>query len=325
MGDELTNAALIALIGAFGLALVLRGAGSASPRSWAATRNRKQARRRDSGCCSTPPTPPARSMPKVSARSSTGSSRPSCSVGSPSVPCGSGSCCAATPGRPRPTRTVLPGLPPRTRSRPRHHRKPSCIAPERCGHRWKRQHHGMLAPTRGQSRDWGVGVGGGLDPADRPAPLGQGPARRHQRDPRRTRSVVTTSTRPDNLTATLRARRRQGGPVAVFDPQRLAEGIPAGLRWSPVRGCEDPLTAMIRANGLAAATGLSSGGVESSRVLGRQNPHRTSELLQPPPSTAVRPPSCSDGPSTPALRLRRSRSSTHIRTRRWAGTTRWPR
>ena len=28
MGDELTNAALIALIGAFGLALVLRGAGS---------------------------------------------------------------------------------------------------------------------------------------------------------------------------------------------------------------------------------------------------------------------------------------------------------
>ncbi len=76
-------------------------------------------------------------------------------------------------------------------------------------------------------------------------------------------AVVTTSTRPDNLTATLRARRRRGGPVAVFDPQHLAEGIPAGLRWSPVRGCEDPLTAMIRANGLAAATGLSSGGVES--------------------------------------------------------------
>ena len=76
-------------------------------------------------------------------------------------------------------------------------------------------------------------------------------------------AVVTTSTRPENLTATLRARRRTGGPVAVFDPQHLAEGIPAGLRWSPVRGCEDPLTAMIRANGLAAATGLSSGGVES--------------------------------------------------------------
>ncbi len=76
-------------------------------------------------------------------------------------------------------------------------------------------------------------------------------------------AVVTTSTRPENLTATLRARRRTGGPVAVFDPQHLAEGIPAGLRWSPVRGCQDPLTALIRANGLAAATGLSSGGVES--------------------------------------------------------------
>ncbi|KAA9110361.1 TraM recognition domain-containing protein [Microbacterium proteolyticum] len=74
-------------------------------------------------------------------------------------------------------------------------------------------------------------------------------------------AVVTTSTRPDNLTATLRARLRRG-PVAVFDPQHLAEGVPAGLRWSPVRGCETPLTAMIRATGLAAGTGLSSGGVE---------------------------------------------------------------
>ncbi|WP_447947422.1 type IV secretory system conjugative DNA transfer family protein [Microbacterium lacticum] len=75
-------------------------------------------------------------------------------------------------------------------------------------------------------------------------------------------AVVSTSTRPDNLTATLRARQRTGGPVAVFDPQHLAEGVPAGLRWSPIRGCEDPLTAMIRATGLAAGTGLSAGGVE---------------------------------------------------------------
>ena len=76
-------------------------------------------------------------------------------------------------------------------------------------------------------------------------------------------AVVTASTRPDNLTATLTARRAEGRPVAVFDPQHLAEGVPAGLRWSPVRGCEDPLTAMVRATGLASATGLSSGGVES--------------------------------------------------------------
>ncbi len=75
-------------------------------------------------------------------------------------------------------------------------------------------------------------------------------------------AVVVTSTRPDNLTATMRARRRIG-PVAIFDPQHLAEGLPAGMRWSPIRGCESPQTAMIRATGLAAGTGLSSGGVDS--------------------------------------------------------------
>jgi type IV secretion system protein VirD4 len=75
-------------------------------------------------------------------------------------------------------------------------------------------------------------------------------------------AVITTATRPDNIAATL-TERQQHGPIAVFDPQRLAEGLPAGLRWSPVRGCEDPLTAMIRATGLASATGLSTGGVES--------------------------------------------------------------
>ena len=75
-------------------------------------------------------------------------------------------------------------------------------------------------------------------------------------------AVVATSTRPDNIAATLKARQTRG-PVAVFDPQRLAAGLPSGLRWSPIRGCTDPLTAMIRAQGLASATGLSRGGVES--------------------------------------------------------------
>ncbi len=74
-------------------------------------------------------------------------------------------------------------------------------------------------------------------------------------------AVVATSTRPDNLTATMRARGRIG-PVAIFDPQHLAEGLPAGMRWSPIRGCESPQTAMIRATGLAAGTGLSAGGVD---------------------------------------------------------------
>lgn len=75
-------------------------------------------------------------------------------------------------------------------------------------------------------------------------------------------AVVTTSTRPDNLAATLRARSRHGS-VAVFDPQQLAQGVPAGLRWNPVRGCELPLTAMIRATGLAAGTGLSGPAVDN--------------------------------------------------------------
>ncbi len=69
--------------------------------------------------------------------------------------------------------------------------------------------------------------------------------------------VVTTSTRPDTLAVTRDARRRQG-PVAVFDPQRLA-GLPGGLRWSPVRGCDVPRTALVRARGLAAGAGWGRG------------------------------------------------------------------
>jgi len=69
-------------------------------------------------------------------------------------------------------------------------------------------------------------------------------------------AVVTTSTRPDNLTATLLARKGVG-PVAVFDPQGLAPGIPSTARWSPIRGCEDPHVAMVRAKALTkgAASG----------------------------------------------------------------------
>ena len=42
-------------------------------------------------------------------------------------------------------------------------------------------------------------------------------------------AVITTATRPDNIAATLTARQRRG-PVAVFDPQRLADRAPR-------RGC----------------------------------------------------------------------------------------
>lgn len=67
-------------------------------------------------------------------------------------------------------------------------------------------------------------------------------------------AVITTATRPDNLALTMNARRRRG-PVAVFDPQRLAAGVASATKWSPIRGCEDPQTAMIRARALAAGTG----------------------------------------------------------------------
>lgn len=69
--------------------------------------------------------------------------------------------------------------------------------------------------------------------------------------------VVATSTRPDTLAVTFHHRTTKG-PVAIFDPQRLA-GLPGRLRWSPVRGCETPRTALVRARGLAAGAGFGRG------------------------------------------------------------------
>jgi hypothetical protein len=40
----------------------------------------------------------------------------------------------------------------------------------------------------------------------------------------------------------------------VFDPQRLAPGIPSATRWSPIRGYENPQTALVRTKALAAGT-----------------------------------------------------------------------
>jgi type IV secretion system protein VirD4 len=67
-------------------------------------------------------------------------------------------------------------------------------------------------------------------------------------------AVITTSTRADNLAATMTAR-AVGRPVAVFDPQGLAAGLSSSLRWSPIRGCERAQTAMIRAWALCADAG----------------------------------------------------------------------
>ena len=64
-------------------------------------------------------------------------------------------------------------------------------------------------------------------------------------------AVITTSTRPDNVAVTISAR-AQLGPVAVFDPERLAQapGVIRPLRWSPIRGCEKPQVAIARADSL---------------------------------------------------------------------------
>jgi type IV secretory pathway TraG/TraD family ATPase VirD4 len=80
-------------------------------------------------------------------------------------------------------------------------------------------------------------------------------------------AVITTSTRPDNLTVTLTARTKLG-PVAVFDPQGLAAGVPSATRWSPIRGCETPQVAMIRARALCADPGE---GVENGSFWAQQS------------------------------------------------------
>lgn len=68
--------------------------------------------------------------------------------------------------------------------------------------------------------------------------------------------VIVTATRPDTLCATIEQRRGRGA-VAVFDPQGVT-GLRDRLRWSPVQGCADPLTAILRARALAAGAKLAT-------------------------------------------------------------------
>jgi type IV secretion system protein VirD4 len=70
--------------------------------------------------------------------------------------------------------------------------------------------------------------------------------------------VIATTTKADvfGLTAAVRARR---GPVHVFNPQDIG-GVPSTFSWSPVSGCEDPATAIRRADAFAFA--VSREGVE---------------------------------------------------------------
>lgn len=80
-------------------------------------------------------------------------------------------------------------------------------------------------------------------------------------------AVLTTSTRPDNLTATMAARSADDRPVSVFDPQALAPYVPSATRWSPLRGCAEPRVAMARARALCAD---SADGTENSAFWAQQ-------------------------------------------------------
>jgi type IV secretory pathway TraG/TraD family ATPase VirD4 len=70
--------------------------------------------------------------------------------------------------------------------------------------------------------------------------------------------VIATTTKPDiyGLTSAVRVQR---GPVHVFNPQAIG-GVPSTFCWSPVDGCEDPATAIRRADAFAFA--VSQKGVE---------------------------------------------------------------
>jgi type IV secretory pathway TraG/TraD family ATPase VirD4 len=73
-------------------------------------------------------------------------------------------------------------------------------------------------------------------------------------------AVITTSTKPDNIKATLLARSSRG-MVGVFDPQgMLGDGFAHLVAWDPIDGCEDPIRAATRAEALAANTGITSSG-----------------------------------------------------------------
>jgi type IV secretory pathway TraG/TraD family ATPase VirD4 len=70
--------------------------------------------------------------------------------------------------------------------------------------------------------------------------------------------VIATTTKPD-IYALTSAVRAHLGPVHVFNPQDIG-GVPSTFRWDPIDGCEDPATAIRRADAFAFA--VSQKGVE---------------------------------------------------------------
>ena len=67
--------------------------------------------------------------------------------------------------------------------------------------------------------------------------------------------AVVTATRHDTYMDTSGARDTLGRPVYVFDPQDLVSDA-TKLRWNPVKGCEVPQKAILRARGFAGFAGV---------------------------------------------------------------------
>lgn len=76
-------------------------------------------------------------------------------------------------------------------------------------------------------------------------------------------AVLTTSTRLDVAEVTY-THRAQVGPTHIFEPQGEVPGVPR-MRWSPIEGADDPIVAMLRANGFAAGSGIGDDSVENGK------------------------------------------------------------
>jgi type IV secretory pathway TraG/TraD family ATPase VirD4 len=78
-------------------------------------------------------------------------------------------------------------------------------------------------------------------------------------------ALLCSTTKPDllELTALTRSRRRDAGPVLVYDATGTVMW-PARLRWSPVAGCTDPDVARRRAHTMVEASAVDLAGVEGN-------------------------------------------------------------
>ncbi|HXW35159.1 MAG TPA: type IV secretory system conjugative DNA transfer family protein, partial [Acidimicrobiales bacterium] len=96
-------------------------------------------------------------------------------------------------------------------------------------------------------------------------------------------AVVSTSTKPDVLSATAGSRSRQG-PILLYDPSGTIE-VPLGVepvRWSPVASCSEWDAALVVSRSLVqSARGRSSGTSRGSGIADDHWTERAQSLLAP--------------------------------------------